>query len=207
MWQRVGGSIDHEIDRYRPQQAVEGVGFCQAVADGPDNNPVAIAEDVYLQIFSGAKRSLTITTPYLAIDEAMLKTLSIAGDAGVEVRLLLPGVPDHKVAYLVAQSYFKQLLEHHVQIYLYTPGLLHGKTVLADDEAAFIGSVNMDYRSFQLHFECGVVLYDMPTLADLRQDMENMIAQSHLLTAGEWNRRSWIRKIAGKALRLFAMWM
>lgn len=82
----------------------------------------------------------------------MIRTLCIAADSGVDVRLMLPGIPDHKFAYMVAQSYFGELLQHGVKIYTYTPGLLHAKSVVADGEMGFVGSVNMDYRSFQLHF-------------------------------------------------------
>lgn len=104
-----------------------------------------------MQFITRARQSVYVTTPYLAIDEPMMKALCLAGDSGVDVRLMMPGVPDHKFAYLVAESYFEELMEHHVKIYTFTPGLIHGKTAMADREVAFVGSVNMDYRSFQLH--------------------------------------------------------
>lgn len=112
-----------------------------------------------MQLIGGAKHMVYITSPYLAIDESMEKALCMAAGSGVDVRLMMPGIPDHKFAFMVAESYFGELLNHGVKIYRFTPGLLHGKTVLADREAAFVGSVNMDYRSFQLHFECGTLLY------------------------------------------------
>ncbi|MFQ9051816.1 MAG: phospholipase D-like domain-containing protein [Oscillospiraceae bacterium] len=87
----------------------------------------------------------------------------------VDVRLMMPGIPDHKFAFMVAESYFGELLDHGVKIYRFTPGLLHGKTVLADREAAFVGSVNMDYRSFQLALRVsGTLLYGAPALETLR---------------------------------------
>ena len=131
---------------------------------------ISTAEDVFLHLINNARRSVHITTPYLAIDEPMRQALCSAGDSGVDVRLLLPGIPDHKFAYLAAQSHYGELLVHHVKIYIYEPGLLHGKTVLSDGEAAFVGSVNMDYRSFQLHFECGTVLYGVPAIEGLAED-------------------------------------
>lgn len=90
--------------------------------DGPDNNPISTAEDVFLHLINNARRSVHITTPYLAIDEPMRQALCSAGDSGVDVRLLLPGIPDHKFAYLAAQSHYGELLVHRVKIYIYEPG-------------------------------------------------------------------------------------
>lgn len=206
-WRRLGGRVRQECDAYRPTQEREAEGFCQPFSDGPDNNPVSTAEETFLQLITGAQEQVTITTPYLAIDEPMMKALCVAGDSGVTVRLILPGRPDHKVAHLVAESYFGQLLRHNVQIYIYTPGMMHGKTVLCDSDTAFVGSVNMDYRSFQLHFECGTILYGVPAIADLARDLEESAAQSRAVTLAEWSRRPWYRKAAGMLLRLFAVWM
>ena len=96
---------------------------------------------------------------------------------------------------------------HHVKIYIYEPGLLHGKTVLSDGEAAFVGSVNMDYRSFQLHFECGTVLYGVPAIEGLAEDIQRITDCSHRVTYQEWKSRPWYRKLLSTLLRLFEMWM
>ncbi|MDO4810653.1 MAG: cardiolipin synthase [Eubacteriales bacterium] len=207
MWQRMGGMLEHEHDFYRPIGHWEAQGYCQSISDGPDNNPLAVAEDTYLQLIAGARNMVYITTPYLAISDAMMNTLCMTAESGVDVRLMVPGIPDHKFAYLAAECYFGELLRHGVKIYIYEPGLLHGKSVLVDREVAFIGSVNMDYRSFQLHFECGAVLYGAPCLEDLLEDMDSMMEKSHTLSYEEWLRRPWIRRILGPILRLFAMWM
>ena len=207
MWERLGGEMHSEHDYYRPMHHAQSDGFCQTVVDGPDNNPDATAEDVFLQMISRARQTVYITTPYLAIDESMIKTLCLAGDSGVDVRLMMPGIPDHKFAYQVAQSYFPELTEHGVKIYTYTPGLIHGKTVMVDREAAFIGSVNMDFRSFQLHFECGEILYRMPAIESLLEDMDQILQQSERVTPERIKARPWYLRVAGDVLRLFAMWM
>lgn len=207
MWERLGGEMHNEHDYYRPIHSAVSDGFCQTIVDGPDNNPDATAEDVFLQLITRARQTVYITTPYLAIDEPMIKALCVAGDSGVDVRLMMPGVPDHWFAYQVAQSYFPELTSHHVKIYTFTPGLIHGKTVMVDREAAFVGSVNMDFRSFQLHFECGELLYRMPAIESLLEDMDNIIQNSQPVTPARMAARPWYLRVVGVVLRLFAMWM
>ena len=104
LWLRMGGELREPWDTYRPCSGVGGGDLCQPLVDGPDNNPVNTVEDTYQQLIGSANRYVWITTPYLAIDEPMIHTLSIAADSGVDVRLMLPGIPDHKFAYMVAQS-------------------------------------------------------------------------------------------------------
>jgi len=199
--------MEQDHDYYRPHGPMSGAGWCQTLADGPDNNPTSVAEDVFLQMICGARQMVYLTSPYLAIDENMRKALCIAGNSGVDVRLMMPGIPDKKYAYLVAESYFGELLQNGVKIYTYTPGFIHSKTVLADREVAFVGTVNMDYRSFQLHFENGVVFYDSPAIESLLEDMEQTMDQSRLVTWEDWKRRSWLRKLLGSTLRIFSAWM
>lgn len=206
LWLRIGGELREPWDTYRPCGGVGGGDFCQPLVDGPDNNPVNTVEDTYQQLIGSANRYVWITTPYLAIDEPMIHTLSIAADSGVDVRLMLPGIPDHKFAYMMAQSYFGELLEHDVKIYTYTPGLLHAKSVVADGEVGFVGSVNMDYRSFQLHFECGA-LFSGSAVAAVQEDMNRTMEKSRQVTMEIWKKRKWYVKILGAVLRPFAMWM
>ncbi len=206
LWVRMGGELRWAWDLYRPRIRVEGTDFCQPLVDGPDNNPVDTAEDTFQQLIGNASRYIWITTPYLAIDEPMIRTLCIAADSGVDVRLMLPGIPDHKFAYMVALSYFGELLEHDVKIFTYTPGLLHAKSVVADGDVGFVGSVNMDYRSFQLHFECGV-LFTGSAVAAVQEDMDRVLEKSRRVTLQSWKKRKWYVKLLGAVLRPFAMWM
>lgn len=203
----LGETPDHERDYYRPHGDVRAEGMCQPFTDGPQNNPDNPAEDAFLQMIAGAKRFLYITTPYFVPDDTVLRALYIAGDGGVDVRLMLPAIPDHRYTDLVADSHIGALLEHGVKVYRYTPGFLHQKTVMVDREVAFVGSVNMDYRSFELHNEDGVLLYGSPAIEDILEDMDEIVAQSHPVTMEEWNRRGWFRRAAELVLRLFAIWM
>lgn len=202
-----GGVMHNEHDYYRPHTPVKSEGFCQPFTDGPQNNPDNPAEDVFLQMISGARRFLYITTPYFIPDESLMRALCIAGDGGVDVRLMLPGKPDHWYADCVAESYFGELIKHGVKVYRYTPGFLHGKSIMVDREAAFVGSANMDYRSFELDYECGVMVYSAPMIESLLEDMDMIVDHSRLVTKEEWAKRSVLRRVFEPLLRLFAIWM
>lgn len=207
MWEMLGGTLDNEHEYYHPQVPGSGTGYCQVFVDGPMNNPDNPAEDTYLQLISSARRFLYITTPYLAVEESMVRMVCIAADSGVDVRLMLPAIPDKKTVYMVAETYFGELMEHGVKIYRYRPGFLHAKSVMVDREVALVGTTNMDYRSFQLHYECGVLLYDMPVVEELLEDMDQVMAQSSQVTMDEWKQRGWTRRALETILKLFAIWM
>lgn len=210
MWKMMGGSFHNEDDYYRPRHGVERPqgGWCQPFTDGPLNNPDNPIEEVYLQLINSARNMLYLTTPYYAVEESMQTALCIAADAGVDVRLFIPGVPDHhKFTYMVAETYWGELLSHGVKIYKYTPGFLHAKSVMADREVALIGSTNMDYRTFHLHYECGVLLYHMPAVEDLLEDLDGVLKESRPYTLEDWNRRSWFRKMWASVFRLGAVWL
>lgn len=117
-----------------------------------------------------AKRYLYLTTPYLSIDETILSALCTAARSGVDVRIMLPHIPDKKVVFAVTQSNYPTLLEAGIRIYEFTPGFLHSKTVVADDLYASVGSCNLDYRSFYLQFENGVWLCGNPAVLSVRDD-------------------------------------
>ena len=137
----------------------------------------------------------------------MQQALCIAADGGVDVRLMVPAIPDKKYAYMVAETYWGELLRHGVKIYRSTPGFLHAKSVMVDREVALIGSTNMDYRTFQLHYECGVLLYNMPAVEELLEDMDTIMSQSTLYTLEDWKKRSIVRRVSASILRLGAIWL
>lgn len=209
MWKMMGGSFPNEDDYYRPRHnPPKSTGYCQPFTDGPLNNPDNPIEDTYLQLISSAQRMLYITTPYYAVEDSMQKALCIAADAGVDVRLFIPGIPDHhKFTYMVAETYWGELLSHGVKIYKYAPGFLHAKSVMVDREIALVGSTNMDYRTFQLHYECGVLLYYMPAVEELMEDLDGIAAESSAYTLEDWSRRPWYRKVFASFFRLGAIWL
>lgn len=149
-------------------QAQDGV--IQPYADSPlDEEP--LAETVYMDILSQAQDYVYIYTPYLAVGEEMLDALKMAAKRGVDVRLVVPGIPDKKLVYRLTRSYYVPLIRAGVKIYEYTPGFLHAKCYVSDDKVAVVGSINMDYRSLFLHFECGTLLMHNSQVAALRDDV------------------------------------
>lgn len=207
MWEMMGGRFQSEHDYYRPLEKREGEGWCQPFSDGPTNNPDNPAEDVYLQCIYNAHDYIWLTTPYFAVEDSVVRALCMAADSGVDVRLCLPGIPDHKYTHIVAGSYYERLLEHGVKIYEFTPGFLHAKSFVADGQIAMVGTINMDYRSFQLHYECGVMLYDVPAIGEILEDLESVMTQSYKIELESWKKRSWLKKRLEKILRIFSIWM
>ena len=157
----------------------EDEGYITPFGDGPggiDNH--LIGEQNYINIIHYAKKRVDISTPYLIPTYQLLDAMRNAALRGVEVNLILPGIPDKKLVYKMAKSNFPFLLEAGVNIYLYTPGFNHMKSALADSELGFVGTINFDFRSLVHHFECGATLYKNPCLKELHEDFDEMIKVS-----------------------------
>ena len=158
----------------------EEEGFVLPFGDGPGGiDDALVGEQTYINILNYAQEEVFISTPYLVPTYSLLDALRNAALRGVKVHLILPGIPDKKVVYLVAKSNFRYLLDAGVNIYLYTPGFNHMKTILADDSLAMVGTINFDFRSLVHHFECAAVLYKNPCLKDIKEDFLEMIEQSN----------------------------
>ncbi len=127
-----------------------------------------VGEQVYLQIIQNARRYVYITTPYLIIDDKLISALTLAAKSGVDVRIITPHKWDKKIVHKTTRTYYHTLTQSGVRVFEYTPGFMHAKMVVADDEIAVVGSVNFDFRSFFLHFECGVYLYGSETVHAVR---------------------------------------
>ena len=150
-----------------PRQGASGI--VQPYCDSPLDEE-NLAENVYLDILAQAKRYVYIFTPYLIIDSEMQSALTLAAKRGVDVRIVTPGVPDKKMVYRLTRSYYAPLVRAGVRIYEYTPGFLHAKSFVCDDRIAVVGTINMDYRSLFLHFECGVLLMEHSVIEEIKQD-------------------------------------
>lgn len=179
MWNTVRLS-EEDFESYRPRPGASGAaapaGYVQPFCDNPMDMET-VGENVYLNMIYHATRYVYIATPYLLIDNEMTTALTLAAKSGVDVRIMMPHVPDKKLIFLLSRSYYGQLLEAGVRIYEYLPGFLHSKTFLADDELAVIGTINLDYRSLYLHFECGTFLYRAAAVGELKKDYLATMAQ------------------------------
>ncbi len=178
-------------------------GYVQPYVDTPLDDEV-LGENVYLNMIGGAKRYVWIYTPYFVTDNEVLTALKLAAKRGVDVRILTPGVPDKKFVYWLTQSNYQYLIQAGVGIYQYTPGFIHAKCVLVDDETAVVGTINFDYRSFYHHFECGAFLYRTRAVEELKKDMEETFAVSEQITL-EWCKEKFVKtNIIGPVLKLLS---
>ena len=144
---------------------------------GP-SDPEQVGKMVYLDILNKARDYVYIMTPYLILDGEMVTALRFAAQRGVDVRLILPHIPDKKYAFRLAQSHYRELISAGVRIYEYTPGFVHGKVFLSDDIQAVVGTINLDYRSLYLHYECAAYLWKVPALAEIRDDFLDTFEKS-----------------------------
>ena len=163
-----------------------------------------VGKAVYLHMINSAKDSVYIMTPYLILDSEMVNALRFAAGRGVDVRLILPGIPDKKSAFTLAKSHYRELAEAGVRIYEYTPGFVHAKVFLCDDAHAVVGTVNLDYRSLYHHFECAAYLYQVPALRDIRADFRDTMKLCREITMADIRNLSPATRIAGALLKIVA---
>jgi cardiolipin synthase len=163
-----------------------------------------VGENVYLHLINHAKNYVYIFTPYLILGSEMRTALCNAAKCGVDVRIVVPAIPDKKMVYLLAQSEFPHLIASGVKIYKYTPGFIHSKCFVVDDVHATVGTVNLDYRSLYLHFECGTYLYRADAVMHVKEDALRTFAVSHEVSLEECRNRLWIVRVFMGVLRLFA---
>ena len=187
---------------YHPEE-FESDGFVQPYGDSPLDGEV-VGENVYLNIINQAQKYVYIATPYLIIDNEMMTALCLASKKGVDVRIITPGIPDKKLVFLLTQSYYQQLLSAGVRIYEYTPGFIHAKNFVCDDELAVVGTINLDYRSLYLHFECAAWLYKCSAVAQVKEDMTETFSVCKEITLDVCRRQNVLQRGMQSILRLFA---
>ena len=163
-----------------------------------------VGEMVYLDIISRARRYVHIMTPYLILDSEMTTALTFAAKRGVEVVVLLPHIPDKKYAFALAKTHYRELLQAGVTILEYTPGFVHAKVFVSDDIKAVVGSINLDYRSLYLHFECAAYLYDVPAIADIEADFQQTAALCQRVTLEDVRNEKLGTRVAGWLLKVLA---
>ena len=200
------GKAENEYAHYiRPKQTGfrRELGYMIPYADNPYDGE-SVGEEVYFHILNHAKHYVHIMTPYLILDHEMLRTLTRVAKSGIEVAIIMPHIPDKWYAFVLAQTYYEELIKSGVQIYEFEPGFVHAKVFVSDDNTATVGSVNLDYRSLYLHFECGVFIYNNSEIFRIEEDFQNTLKECHKVTLMEVRQRTLLTKIAGNLLRLVA---
>ena len=149
------------------------------------NSPLTyhkVAENVYLHLLNTSTDYVYIMTPYLILDDELVQSMTFAARRGVDVRIIMPGIPDKQYAFDIATTYFKVLLDAGVRIFRYTPGFIHAKVYVSDAKQAVVGTINTDYRSLYQNFEDGVYLYKNLVVLNIEQDFEKTQALSEEVT-------------------------
>jgi cardiolipin synthase len=195
---------NEDYTAFRPTRTMAGAGFYQPFSDGPTNNPNNPAEMMYRQMIASARNYVYISTPYLVIDENMMNELCLAAQGGLDVKIATPRIWDKWYVHKVTRSNYRRLIEAGVRIFEYKPGFLHAKTIMSDDDHAVTGSINMDYRSFNLQFENGVWICGAPVLAEIKRDLLDTFAVSEEVSLDILDRIPWSEKLTQSFLRLFA---
>lgn len=179
------------------------LGFMIPYGDSPYDNE-DVGEEVYFHILNHAKKYVHIMTPYLILDNEMLDTLTRAAKSGIEVCIIMPHIPDKWYAFAVAKTYYRELIEAGVQIYEFTSGFVHAKIFVSDDDTATVGTINLDYRSLYLHFECGVFIYNNPVVREIESDFQKTLEKCQRISIADLNKTGPLMAICGRVLRLIA---
>lgn len=200
MWNYLTNSND---DLFLCEENNEHKFVVQPFSDSPfDNNSVGLR--TCLSLINSANESIRLTTPYLVCDDEMLNSLVFAAKRGVRVRLMTPGIPDKRYVYALTRSFYKPLIEAGVEIYEYSPGFIHSKTLVIDEETAVVGTINFDYRSMFLLFECACVFYSGNVPQEVTKDFDRTLGVCSRISLADVAETGVVVRIVRGFLKLFA---
>lgn len=188
---------------YLVPHSSENDGYVTPFSDSPTDDE-ALAFASHINIIHDARDYIYIQTPYLILDNVMKDALELASKNGVDVRIMVPYIPDKVLVNQVTKSNYLTLLKSGVRIYEYTPGFVHAKTIISDDEFGVIGSINFDYRSYFLHFENGVWLYNSSAIYDCKEDFIQTLDVCHEVTYDEYMKTNAALRLMRSILNLFS---
>ena len=163
-----------------------------------------VGELVYIDILNRAKEYVHIMTPYLILDGELETALRFAAERGVDISIILPGIPDKKAPYALALTHYPSLLEAGVKIYEYTPGFVHAKVFNSDGHKAVVGTINLDYRSLYHHFECAAYMVDVPCVQEIERDFQETLKKCRRITPEDLRKEKWTRKVTGVLAKAIA---
>lgn len=195
---------DIDYNKYlRNYKVDKATGYVMPYGDNPLDK-YEISKDIYLDLINTSTKYIHIMTPYLILDYEILSALKYAAKRGVETILIMPCIPDKWYTYMLARSYYTELLESNVKIYEYNNGFVHAKEFISDDLEAIVGSINLDYRSLYLHFECAAYMYKCKEIKNIEKDFEETLVKCIEITKESNKNYNIFKKIFGRILRLFA---
>ena len=188
---------------YGNPKKYENVGYVQNFSDSPtDEEPVS--QFTHLNLINSASSYIYIMTPYLVIGYEIMIALVNAAKSGVDVRIMVPHIPDKKYVFSVTRSNYEYLTQNGVRIYEYLPGFLHAKVMVADDRVAIVGTTNLDFRSYFLHFECGSLIIDDPSINDIVDDCKDTLSKCIEITYEESKNVNFMVKLWRAILNMFS---
>lgn len=178
-------------------------GFVIPFGDTPLDE-VYVGKRAYINNLNNASEYTYIMTPYLVIDDEMYECMKYAAQRGVDVKIIMPHIPDKKYAFYLARTYYKELLKAGIEIYEYTPGFVHAKMSISDGKKAIVGTVNHDYRSLYLHYECAAYMLNVPAVMDIERDFKDTLELSQKITLEDVKHFNIFTKLLGHIIRLVA---
>lgn len=205
MWNFVNGSDENPAHYFASSKIDKDKnnGYVMVYGNSPFCGKNA-CRDVYLSLIRNAEKYLYFTTPYFICDDEMMGAICFAARSGVDVRIIVPEIPDKRLVYFATKSYFHELIKSGVKVYRYTPGFIHAKIVICDGDAASVGTVNMDFRSLYLHFENGVVIYDNGVIDDIYNEYLSILNVSTRVEETDCINKGHVVRIAENIFRIIA---
>lgn len=195
--------IEYRYLDYAPEPPEKTSGFIMPYGDSPLDGE-RVGEQVYIDMLNRSVNYVHIMTPYLILDAELESALRYASLRGVDVKIILPGIPDKKVPFALAKTHYKSLLSAGVEIYEYTPGFIHAKVFVCDDDEAVVGTINLDYRSLYHHFECATYMYKSNCISDIKKDFDKTLSMCEKITIQKIKKEKWYTKLTGYILKAFS---
>ena len=194
---------DVKWDECKVEASAESDGYVMPYCDCPLDGE-RVGESVYMDILYRAKHYVHIMTPYLILDNELETALKYAAQRGVDVKIILPGIPDKKIAYSLAKSHYSQLVKYGVKIYEYDPGFVHAKIFVSDNEKAVVGTINLDYRSLYHHFECATYMYKTSCVSEIEADYQETLKKCSAVTNESIKNEKIFYKVFGAIVKILA---
>ena len=204
MWNLGKSDADYDTWLSAPYDVPEDAsGYVMPYCDSPLDEYKA-GESVYIDVLYRATEYVHIMTPYLILDGELLNALTFAAQRGVDVKIILPGIPDKKVAYSLAKTHYKALVDAGVKIFEYTPGFVHAKVFVSDDIKAIVGTINLDYRSLYHHFECATYMYKTDCIPKIEKDFQNTLAACREVTKESIKNEALFYRVIGPLAKMIS---